>query len=151
MQNTVLYSSFHPTYQTHSNIHPSSIHPCVRSPVSNCISSHFRASPPGCELRAHVQSSETVLCDSVAQGVHRLQDVSSEAEETGKAGGGASSGTVAGTGEGDWLGGHWGDGADGGGWGDLGDDWDGRVHVDWGSWLGTVGEKMCQRWGVRGY
>jgi hypothetical protein len=42
--------------------------------------------------------------DSGAKGTHRLQNVSSEAEETGKTSSGASDSLVGGTGEGGWLG-----------------------------------------------
>lgn len=96
---------------------------------------------------------KSFLVTQVRKETHRLQNVSSEAEKTGKAGGGASGGAVGGTGEGSWLGGHWGDGADSdGGWDNGGwdaggwdnwdngswggwDSWDGGVDVDWGRWL----------------
>lgn len=73
--------------------------------------------------------------DSGAKGTHRLQNVSSEAEETSETSGGPGSGAVGSTSEG-WLGDNWGDGADsGGGWSNLGNNWDGGVDIDWGRWL----------------
>lgn len=65
-----------------------------------------------------------------------LQDVSSETEETGKAGGGADDGAVGAAGERrlGWLRGL---GADWDNWDDGGGLRGGRVDVGWGSWLGA--------------
>lgn len=78
------------------------------------------------------------IVTQVRKALGHLQDVSSEAEETGKASGGASSGAVSSTGE-SWLGWAWGDGADWSlgwlnwGW-SWGLNWSGGVDVDWSSW-----------------
>lgn len=80
--------------------------------------------------------------DSGAKGTHRLQDVSSETEKASEASSGASSGAVGGTGEGRWLAGDWGDGADwgSGGWDDWSNNWDSGVDVDWSSWDNWLGD-----------
>lgn len=70
--------------------------------------------------------------DLGAKGTHRLQNVSSKAEETSKTGSGANNGAV-GTSAEWWLRDSWGSRADRSNWGDR----DGAVNKGWGSWLGA--------------
>lgn len=84
--------------------------------------------------------------------MNRLQDVSSETEETSKGSAGEGEGLVATSGDGRW---GWGGSAlDGGGsdgsggsWDRGGDSWGGAVRVNWGRGWGTIQElvKMLYR------